>query len=108
MIKQMDPKRPTLSLVKMVVLQIQGDAIGGRMPPVPTYVKDCDFDADDGRGRIIMTQNRSDAKRFALASEALEYWRTQSKVQPLRDDGRPNRPLTAYSVSILRDDQEPM
>lgn len=31
---------------------------------------------------------------------AMECWKTQSTVQPLRDDGQPNRPLTAYNVVI--------
>jgi hypothetical protein len=84
-----------------IIMQLMGVAPNGRPPPVPTYVQDVDFDADEGRGRIIMTQKRYEAKRFDTPGEALEYYRTQSKVVPIRPDGKPNRPLTAYNVQIM-------
>ncbi len=39
------------------------------------------------------------ARRFATPAEAIEYWRRGSGV--LRDDGKPDRPLTAWSVEIV-------
>ncbi len=39
------------------------------------------------------------AKRFATAAAAAEYWRRDSGV--LRDDGKPDRPLTAWTVEIV-------
>jgi hypothetical protein len=58
------------------------------------------FDADawSGRGVIKRTQDRAEAKRFASFSDVIECWKTQSTVRPLRPDGKPNRPLTAYSI----------
>ena len=90
------------------VLQIGGDALGGRMPIVPTYLKSCDFDGMGGLGSVVFTNKREEAMRFESAEKALEYWRTPSKVVPIRPDGRPNRPLTAFNVVILKDGMEPM
>ena len=30
--------------------------------------------------------------------DVMDCWKTRSLVAPLRDDGKPNRPLTAYSI----------
>jgi hypothetical protein len=49
---------------------------------------------------IPMTTDPKIAAQFANAHEALAFWRIQSRVVPLRSDGKPNRPLTAYSVEI--------
>ena len=38
--------------------------------------------------------------RFVSIAEAMEYWRTVSTTVPFRPDGKPNRPLTAYTVEI--------
>lgn len=90
----------------MVILQVLGDALIGRAPPKPTFIKGCDFEADGGRGLPVFTQKREDAKKFDDAAQALDYWKTQSQTVPLRPDGKPNRPLTAFNVTILRDDAE--
>lgn len=65
---------------------------------VNAWVLDCDVDARNGYGRIRFTQDRARAKRFPSVIEALDYWKRPSTVRPLRDDGKPNRPLTAYTV----------
>lgn len=41
-----------------------------------------------------------DALTFATREEAFACWQAQSETLPKRPDGKPNRPLTAYSVSI--------
>jgi hypothetical protein len=60
-----------------------------------------------GRGSVLFTLKPAAAKSFPGPSEALEFWRTQSKTVPMRPDGKPNRPLTAYTVEILPLTQEP-
>ena len=42
----------------------------------------------------------SEALRFASEAEAFEFWRQTSNVTPTRPDGRPNRPLTVFTVTI--------
>jgi hypothetical protein len=65
-----------------------------------TYVQEYDPDAFSGMGELTATHDLQKAKRFASAGEAMEFYRQQSKSHPLRNDGKPNRPLTAYTVSI--------
>lgn len=64
------------------------------------YLQDYDIEAYDGRGWAIGTNDLKKAKRFASMSEAIDAWNTQSKVRPLREDGKPNKPLTAFSASF--------
>ena len=48
-------------------------------------------------------QTTADIRRampFDTAKQALEFYRSQSKLIPLRPDGLPNRPLTAMSVVV--------
>jgi hypothetical protein len=64
------------------------------------YVQDCDVDAFGGQGHVTFTRVPSLAKQFMNAAEAMTYWQRQSTVLPLRPDGMPNRPLTAYTVEV--------
>jgi hypothetical protein len=67
---------------------------------VNAFVKACDFEAHGGRGFVEFTPDESAALSFNSVNEAIEFWRTQSEVRPLRPDGKPNRPLTAYTVEV--------
>jgi hypothetical protein len=53
---------------------------------------------------IVFTTDVGEALRFPDAAAAMECWRQQSVAMPLRPDGRPNRPLTAYSIEVVRAD----
>lgn len=66
------------------------------------FLKAYDPEAHDGRGRIDTTDRLEDAMAFPDAGAALELWKTQSRVRPLRPDGKPNRPLTAYTVEVVQ------
>jgi hypothetical protein len=90
------------------VVFIVGGADGRPTPYAGTYLVDCDVDAHDGRGAVLATKDRSRAKVFADAAEAFTYWKRTSRVRPRRPDGKPNRPLTAYHIEILKDDTEPL
>lgn len=65
------------------------------------FVKTYDPDANDGRGLLVGTFDPDEAIRFDGAVAALEFWRQQSTVRPLRPDGKPNRPLTAATVALV-------
>ena len=58
-------------------------------------------DTPDGNGIIKTTPQIESAKVFGDAVQALAYWKQQSKHVPLRPDGKPNRPLTAFTVEIV-------
>lgn len=87
--------------VAMTVLRIIGPAFGDDPSTLDgMWLKEYDPDGRDGRGAVKATRNREEAMQFADAGEAMACWRRQSKVRPLRPDGKPNRPLTAFSVEI--------
>lgn len=68
---------------------------------VGRWVLDADPDAMDGQGMVDFTILPSRAKKFASAAAAVEFWQTQSTVKPLREDGKPNCPLTAFTVEVI-------
>jgi hypothetical protein len=53
-----------------------------------------------GRGETVFTDDPDDALQFDDSGAAFVFYRQQSKTVPLREDGRPNRPLTAFTVEI--------
>jgi hypothetical protein len=73
------------------------DLIQGRVRM--RYLKSFDPEAFDGRGQVIMTDNLREALRFRTIEEVMALWNTQSATVPYRHDGKPNKPLTAFSVS---------
>jgi hypothetical protein len=66
------------------------------------YLVSFDFDAMRGTGYGIFTDKPEHAMRFKTLRDAMEFWRTQSTIKPLRPDGMPNRPLTASTISIFK------
>lgn len=51
-------------------------------------------------GWLVTTEDPKEALLFLSFAEASDFWRIESVTVPLRPDGRPNRPLTAVSVTI--------
>jgi hypothetical protein len=68
---------------------------------VGQYIRDLDLEYANGRGLGKGTRRLRDAKMFDTQEEALAYWGQQSKVRPLRPDGKPNRPLTVFTCSVI-------
>lgn len=52
-------------------------------------------------GRIESTYDIAEALHFDGAAEALQCWQQVNQSHPWRPDGKPNRPLTAFSVQIV-------
>jgi hypothetical protein len=69
------------------------------------YVSRFDSDAHGGLGQVWTTANPEDALQFATGVAAAEFYRQASTVKPIREDGKPNRPLTAFTVSIGRSEE---
>jgi hypothetical protein len=82
------------------VIQIIGNAAGLPCPEVEHYVKSMDFEAYDGFGSLVVTNNPRKAMFFGSPGSAHEFYRRTPVCKPVRPDGRPNRPLTAYIVDI--------
>lgn len=83
-----------------VIIRIVAAATGEAGDLDGLFLREYDPDAHDGRGVITGTRQREHALQFADPGAALACWRQTSKVRPLRPDGRPNRPLTAYTVEV--------
>lgn len=55
---------------------------------------------DDGEYvHLVVTDDASEARQFRTWSEAIDFYHLASQSEP-RPDGRPDRPLTAYTVEI--------
>jgi hypothetical protein len=68
--------------------------------PPGKYLVWSDPDANGGDGAETWSDDPVKAKRFRSRDAAFACWRARSKVTPTRPDGRPNRPMTAYSITI--------
>jgi hypothetical protein len=92
------------------VIRCMHDINGNIVPELlhhPRWLKSFDPDACNGRGIVEWTEDLGQALAFADLIEARDYYRQQSKVKPIRADGRPNRPLTSYTIVLERIDDPP-
>ena len=65
------------------------------------YLARYEPEAYDGHGLAEWTEDPRKAIRFATAADAFSAWRATPITRPVRDDGAPNRPLSAYSIAVL-------
>jgi hypothetical protein len=65
------------------------------------YLERYDPEYLNGNGLAVWTDDLSKALRFTDALEAFILYRTVPKAKKKRLDGKPNRPLTAYSVELV-------
>ena len=65
------------------------------------YVSRYDVNAHDGRGQVWSHADPAKAVQFTSPANAMRFYQRTSTVRPKRPDGLPNRPLTAFSVSIV-------
>jgi hypothetical protein len=56
-------------------------------------------DGDEEYVLIVTTDNPDEARQFRTLEEALAFYRQESLNGP-GPDGRPDRPLTAYTVEV--------
>lgn len=69
-------------------------------PPAPAglYLASYDPDGNGGQGAAAWTDDPDRAMQFASMIEAHECYTAVPRCMPVRADGKPNRPLTAFSV----------
>lgn len=63
----------------------------------PCYVKA--YDPDEHLLELTFDPNQ--ALRWATWADAAATWKRQSVKEPYRSDGRPNRPLTAFTCEVV-------
>jgi len=95
-----------------VILRVECSSNGLPTPFDGLYVKEYDPERDGiapgGRlmvCHLVCTDNPSDALEFDSVSDAIAMWRRVCLREPTRPDGKPNRPLTHFSVSVLHKDR---
>jgi len=87
----------------MKMLKCMGLASGEPCDVVGQFLEYFDPDAYDGRGEVRFTVDRLRAKHFETAADALRFWNMVSPSRPTREDGKPNKPLTAFHMEIEDD-----
>lgn len=92
------PGKSALAHEATAVALVQTLTQGG--PEYGDYLEWFDVNAKKGFGDDRWTDEVKKAMKFETFMDAATAWKTQSKKRPFRDDGKPNRPLTAYSVTI--------
>ena len=83
-----------------VVIIALGFANGIDCPHAGQFLESFDFEDGNGVGFGEFTTDIKRAKKFADKVEAYRFYHTVPKCKPRRNDGRPNRPLTALSVEL--------
>lgn len=72
-------------------------------PHASKFLRSYDPDFGEGRGHVEVTSDPDQAQQFPDIIEAMEEWKRPSTVHPIRlSDGKPNRPMTAWSVSPVK------
>ncbi len=66
--------------------------------PIGCYLASYDPEANDGSGEAHWTPDPAQALTFGTTGEALACYRAVPRNRPVRKDGKPNRPLTMFSV----------
>lgn len=59
-----------------------------------------EYDPDVGLESVVTTNLQTEAQQFESAKAAGDFWQTVDPHDPVRPDGLPNRPLTAFTVEI--------
>lgn len=76
--------------------------VESHLPTSGAWLRSYDADAHDGRGYVDWTTDPDQALKFPDAASAISCYRSVPSVRPVRMDGQPNRPLTAFTIEIRR------
>lgn len=83
------------------IIEKAGTLTIGPGPRPGAWVRTYDPEGHDGQGDATWTMDPNEALAFPTPQAAFRTWRAIPECKPLRPDGLPNRPLTAYTVEIL-------
>lgn len=65
------------------------------------FVESYRLDDAAGRGAVVFTHEPAKARRFDTKTACFAAWSATHQRAPVRPDGRPNKPLTAYHAEFL-------
>ena len=84
------------SHIRLVLVSLADGTTEGL--PVGCYLAAYDPEGNEGYGLASWTSDPDRALTFATGAEATACYRAVPQNRPLRADGRPNQPLTMFSV----------
>ena len=90
--------KPSTSDIGKFVIILHGADEHGQ--PQQVFLQSYDPDGNNGQGEFSVTTKLEHAMKFVDSQAAINCWRMQSTVEPLRKDGKPNRPLSAVTVQV--------
>lgn len=82
----------------LVVIRIVGSALGNPTLEDGQYVREYCACGNNGHGYLRVTDDMQQARVFPSLVEAFACYRESCGLRP---DGKPNRPLTAYTVEMV-------
>ena len=82
------------------IIRIVGLATSETTSADGMYVTEYTPDGNDGQGMLTLTPHRHAAKRYSSKADAMAQWMAVSRTHPTRPDGKPNRPMSAFSVEV--------
>jgi hypothetical protein len=82
-------------------IELEGRTIKEHEPFSPAYVKDYHPEAHEGQGSVDFTNNIFEAKLFEQSDELWSFIYQVPANRPLRTDGSPNRPITAFTLEVF-------
>jgi hypothetical protein len=88
----------TSTHIRLVLVSLADGTTDG--VPVGCYLAACDPDGNDGHGLASWTPDPDRALTFATGIEATACYRAVPHTRPVRADGRPNQPLTMFTLMI--------
>ena len=87
----------------IIYLGLAGRFIDNAEPPeVGSYLESFDAEYAGGAGQANWTTDPDKAMKFNTPRDAVACYMRTPRARPTRADGRPNRPLTTYTVVIDR------
>lgn len=98
-LRQISPPGKSARADEATAVALASAAVRGEVE-IGRYLEWSDPDAKGGRGDEGWTTDVNKAKKFPSFHAAMACWTAQSKKVPFRPDGRPNKPLTAFSVTV--------
>lgn len=85
-------------------MKIMGTAF--EMLAEPMFLESFDPMGDTANA-VELTAELEFAKKFDSFKDVMRYWKTRSKKLPTRPDGKPNRPLTMFTIEPLEIEPQP-
>lgn len=90
----------------MIVIHIISLATGEPSSADDSFVKSFDplWNGNGlGVGHLIVTREVDHALKFSSLQAAWEFWKQESPTVPRRPDGKPNRPLTCWTIELIEE-----